>query len=970
MKCILNNLKYLFFFLFASAIFAQNQTIKVVIIDANNDSIVNALVTITNKEDSAVYKSGVSDSNGIVIIDNIKSGNYEVTVEANGFNSFHSQLTISKDSRRIIKVTLEVKQIKESVEITNEDNFYKDGFGIRVIKGDDLEKLPDEPEILARVLQEIAGPSVTGGEVPIIVDGFEGSIPPKELIREIRFDRSIFSAQYSNVNGGGIQIYTKSDVKRFSFGANVTLKDYRFNASNPYINEKPPESNLKYGGNIWRPFFSNKSSFYLQYNETNSTNSIPINAVVLGEISASEFKRVKDAARQNVTSRAIQFVLKGDISNRHAYYLNLNVSGFTGTQNGVGDQNLQSMNYDKSSNIQELKVAETSFTNAGLVNQVRLQATFENSNSLSRNQELTIGISDASTFGSAQKDNRFQYSTVSFYNDSNYAFARHDFRFGVFLRHQLQREINSDNSKGKYIFAGGIGPILNSQNEFLTDESGDISSSIINSLEQYRRTLLFRGLGFTGKEIRNLGGGASQFSISVGKLDIKKRNFDGAVYIQDSYLVNDQTTLSFGLRYENQSGYQDNFNFAPRIGVAWSKFQKQTSSIKSLPSVRIGFGTFYSRIDIDKFADVLRTNDSTRTEFLATNTEMFDMFPAIPAPDALMSLAYSKRRIVLDDNFATPRSNVLNIVIEKKIARSESVRLMFSNFSERRLAITKAINTPTNFGQESLSVEQLYYPLGINAGRVFSFESSGKRVRRIASVSFRSSRKIAILKNLLEFTGAYFNFAYRRTHDNIVNGSGNPFNSYDYSNEMSYGTDDGKYNLNSSIGIQTIFGINLISYFEFKNGDRFNIVTGIDSNGDGTFTERPGFATSNEGNGLIKTEYGLLDPNPSSLQTLIPRNLGRADNSFSIDTSISRGFVLNGGNKNSNSRKISLVFSVYVRNLTNTNNKSVPVSNMLSPNFLKPLSFNSLRTSTVSTFGNDYSSDGPHNLHFSARIIF
>jgi hypothetical protein len=54
-------------------------------------------------------------------------------------------------------------------------------------------------------------------------------------------------------------------------------------------------------------------------------------------------------------------------------------------------------------------------------------------------------------------------------------------------------------------------------------------------LESYRRTLLFRQLGFSNQRIRELGGGASQFTISGGNPKINLSQVDYAFYVQNSY---------------------------------------------------------------------------------------------------------------------------------------------------------------------------------------------------------------------------------------------------------------------------------------------------------------------------------------------------------------------------------------------------------------------------------------------------
>ncbi|MEO8648958.1 MAG: hypothetical protein ABI539_07310, partial [Acidobacteriota bacterium] len=126
--------------------------------------------------------------------------------------------------------------------------------------------------------------------------------------------------------------------------------------------------------------------------------------------------------------------------------------------------------------------------------------------------------------------------------------------------------------------------------------------------------------------------------------------------------------------------------------------------------------------------------------------------------------------------------------------------------------------------------------------------------------------------------------------------------------------------------------------FSISTGTRFNIITGRDTNGDGYYSERPAYASDPNKPGVISTPYGLLDPDPSPGDNLIPRNLGRGPSSFSFNASISKSIGFNEDRANKKPAKQSLNFGVRISNLLNIVNKGNPVGNMSSPNFLKTLS--------------------------------
>ncbi|MEQ1645991.1 MAG: hypothetical protein ABL959_21245, partial [Pyrinomonadaceae bacterium] len=181
-------------------------------------------------------------------------------------------------------------------------------------------------------------------------------------------------------------------------------------------------------------------------------------------------------------------------------------------------------------------------------------------------------------------------------------------------------------------------------------------------------------------------------------------------------------------------------------------------------------------------------------------------------------------------------------------------------------------------------------------------------------------------------------YSYVKTKNNNATGSGSSFDPYDFSQEFSPGTADGVhsvggyfyFNLPSKISVGTDFSVN--------SGSRFNITTGRDTNGDGYYSERPSFATDLSKAGVISTQYGVLDPNPAPGDKLIPRNLGRGSRTIFFNSSISKSFGFQEDKVKKTPPKRSLNFSLRVSNLFNIINKSTPIGNMASPNFLRSLS--------------------------------
>jgi hypothetical protein len=146
-----------------------------------------------------------------------------------------------------------------------------------------------------------------------------------------------------------------------------------------------------------------------------------------------------------------------------------------------------------------------------------------------------------------------------------------------------------------------------------------------------------------------------------------------------------------------------------------------------------------------------------------------------------------------------------------------------------------------------------------------------------------------------------------------------------------------------------------------QSGAPFDITTGSDPFGTTLFNARPGIVTNGAVPGEIQTRYGLLDPNPSPNEQLLPRNYGRGPGIVTLNMRIGKtwGFgserkrapALDAGPSNprppgspgnggggsggvsSTRQRYNLTVSLSIRNLTNHNNPGPIIGNITSPLF-------------------------------------
>jgi hypothetical protein len=133
--------------------------------------------------------------------------------------------------------------------------------------------------------------------------------------------------------------------------------------------------------------------------------------------------------------------------------------------------------------------------------------------------------------------------------------------------------------------------------------------------------------------------------------------------------------------------------------------------------------------------------------------------------------------------------------------------------------------------------------------------------------------------------------------------------------------------------------LSLTSQFDASSGTPYNVVTGMDNNGDGVFNDRPSF-TAQQGTGTYQTPFGLL--NTTSVNGSLGRNAGTMPTLIHLDTNLSRTFELHSHGLAAD-RHQSLTLNARSANLLNHTNVTTVGSVVGSPTFTQPLAAEAAR---------------------------
>jgi hypothetical protein len=985
----------------ASLFFAQQNhgALKGTVTDQLGSLVVGAKVTVRNAR--GVSTTTTTNSSGVYEFRKLEPGTYELKIVSPGFSAFEEK-EIEVQARELKTFNAQLEVALEEQQVTVDDrNISTDSDNNQnavVLRGRELEALPNDPQALAAALQAMAGPTdpEAGGNAQIKVDGFSnGQIPPKEAIREVRINNNPFSAENEFPGWNGIEIFTQPGADKWHGSFAFDFNDESLNSRNPFTSTRAPYQQRAYNIGLSGPIVKKRASFSIYFGRYLSDANSVVNATVLDPVSLKPVTVNESFVTPDVNDYGnARFDLK--VNKKHTLVGRFNYNESRQDLQGVGGFTLPSRAYRGKRTNFIVQFTETALINEKTVNETRFQFVRNRNYQTSLLDAFALNVLDSFMDGGSQvgssTDARDRYELQNF---TSWTSGNHFLKVGARLRHSRIDSISPNNFGGSYTFAGGLGPRLDANDQVVIGANGQPEIIDLSSLERYRRTLVFSRAGMSPAAIRVLGGGATQFSIAGGDPEALVKQTDVAFYFQDEWKIRPNFTLSPGLRYENQNNINSNYNFAPRIAFAWSPVfgRKKAAPAAGAPApaaapapsaakttttttssttaaapapaaaaaaapppgppktvFRGGVGIFYNRIGEDITLNSIRFNGINQQQFLVTSPAVLDLFPLVPPVDVLDAFAQPQSRNVINDDLETSRSLRFMFTVERSLPANVKLSLTYSHARTNRTMRIVNINAPLGGtfipGVPTSGVR----PLGAEAGNVFEYQSSGHAVSNSLSVNINGTLKKA------QFWGGYSLGKGRSTDSGQ---SGSPFDAYDFSGEFARGNFSSLSFVYGGGSYTAPGGINLNMFLIANSGQPFNITTGRDTNGDTRFSERPAFATDLNEPGVVVTPLGAFDPTPSPGQTIIPRNFGRGPGYFSLNMSLGKSFKFGraiepkspppggpsttpatGGDQKPPAkppvqRPYAVSFSINATNVFNRTNKSVPVGNMSSPFFLQ-----------------------------------
>lgn len=885
----------------ASSLFAQAVgSIGGTVTDSLGAIVVGATVTAVSA--AGQQKQSITNARGEYSIPALAPGKYTVKAIAPKFALYeNTEVDVASGERNELSVVLTVAGVQENVDVgvANQiDNDPANNASATIIKEKDLEALPDDPDELAAALQALAGSASGPDGGQINIDGFTGGrMPPKEAIREIRINQNPFSAEYDRIGFGRIDILTKPGFDKFRGSVDFRFNDESLNSRNPFARNRAPSQTRNFGGFLSGPIQSKKSSFFVDFNQSSNDQNAVIAADILD--SSGNFARFDQDIR--VPNRRFS------ISPRLDYALNDNntlVARYSFTRNtsenqGIGGFTLPTRATESTSTSHEIRLTESMIINPKTVNETRFSYEYNNRETIGTAGAAGINVSGAFFGGGAQTGDNYNISKRWELNNATTTSlgknSQHAIKFGIRVRGVTIDDRSENNYGGTFTFTGFAAPGGDP-----CDINGDL---FVSSLEQYRCKVQGR------TETRY---NPNQFTITAGNPLAGVSQVDYSPYITDDWKVRPDLTLSFGLRYENQTNLKSNLNFAPRFGFAWSPGAGGAKAPKTV--FRGGAGVFYDRFSESQTLRANRQDGVSQLSYLVTDNPailgqaVFTPTGVTNVPTAAQVAAAIPRSSIpyrLASDLSAPYSIQAALSVERQITAKTVFSATYALARSLHTLRTRNINapvcpnttvcpvTPTRLTDTQIAALRP----DPTQGNIYQVESTGYADSKMLMLNMRTTIGSKINLN----AGYTLGFANGDT-DSLssprfqVNTVGFPAYSYDTSNEYAPSAFIARHQLFFFGSFQLPWGIRANPMVIASTGRRFNITTGIDTNYDSLYFERPTFAAlSTRCQELRLTNSFCNMSGVTDMNAVIPRNYGKGPGSFVTNLNLSKTFGFGGG---------------------------------------------------------------------------
>lgn len=698
-----------------------------VVSDGTGAALPGALVTVTNADTNAL-RSVTTNGEGRYTVPVLPPGLYTVRVELAGFTTqTRPQIALALGTTVTLDLTLPLAGQAEQLTVTGAPPLVDTQRTAvsTVVSQQQIESLPINGRSF--ISFSVITPGVTTDQTPqqgasatsgltfagqrarsnnITVDGVDnndatlGSVRAvfsQEAVREFQVLTNSYSAEFGKASGGVVNIITKSGTNAFAGNAFFYGRDKALNARNYFEThepdgssvdrEKAPFTQKQFGGILGGPILKDRSFFFASYERLDVAASnfvniddrtpVPLPGVPVA-LTAAQLLRAKGFPVEvgnvpfDVRSNAFLAKLDQQISQnqsltiRYTYgdALNENIEPF-------GGQVARSRAAVLDSRDNMIAASHTAVISPRLVNELRFQFARRSQDIDSLDPSCggpctgidqggpTVEITGVASVGrqrftpQPRQNDRYQIlDTVSYFTGRHQLKAGFEFNYIDHKKQSLPLHFG-----GRYIFV----PFSAAQ------AAGLGLPGPVTAIQAF-------ALDLPARYVQGYGDPA----VPYGYKDL-------SLFVQDDWRLTDRITVKAGLRYQNQywpdfdytvSGYptyrfpSDNNNVAPRVAVSWDPKGDARTSIHA------AYGIFYDN-HITGMAGIARGingEDNVRTLVAGLPTSRTAwLLPGRKLPAAALPAFFPSLEISIDPGLRTPYAHHTSVGVERELPRQMSL---------------------------------------------------------------------------------------------------------------------------------------------------------------------------------------------------------------------------------------------------------------------------------------------------------
>ncbi|MFI5059592.1 MAG: carboxypeptidase regulatory-like domain-containing protein [Candidatus Acidiferrales bacterium] len=624
---------------------SEEQEAKVVraisgtVLDPSGASVAGAKVILAGAG-GEIISATTTDTSGGFRFEKAGQGNYQIRVQAAGFQDFKTEVSVGAKAPAPVQINLTIKEQSEIVTVGTTDFApqvtadVSENQNANMLDRSTLDRVPVFDQDYITTMSRFLDDSSTGTNgVTLIVNGIEANGPgvTPSAVQEVKINQNPYSARFARPGRARLEITMKGGTPNYHGSVNFMFRDSVFDARNAFALVKPAEQRRYYEGSLTGPVGKSKKTTFLLSLDRDEEDQQEI-VVAAG---------LNGAINENVPAPTRHFFGSGrifhDFANGDQFWIGYSYEQGSNKNVGVGGNVLPEAGTNTEFLEHEINVSDRHVISTKWVNQLRFLVGHYNVPTSSLNENPQIVVSGAFTGGGAQADSRRTEYHFDGTDIVTYVSGKHELNFGIDVPDISRRGMDDfTNFAGTYTFASLV------------------------DFQAGRPATFFEQRG-------------------QGHLVFLEKVLSG--FIEDTVRLKPNFSVTVGARYYWQNYFHDQANnLAPRFGFAYAP----TKNSKTI--FRGGVGEFFDRTGPRPIGDLLHFNGVNLQRFIVENPT----FPVTPVE--LTGVPTSE--VLLDPRSRMPYTVQYSMGVERQVTQKSTFSATYVGSRGIDLYRSRDVNAP------------------------------------------------------------------------------------------------------------------------------------------------------------------------------------------------------------------------------------------------------------------------------------